>query len=305
MVKILITDPTDESVVNFLESHGFQVDYKPGITRQELLDIVREYDILMVRGRTKIDGEVINKASNLKLIGRIGVGLDNIDLKKAKEKGIEVINSGAATADSVAELTIGSLITLIRKIHVGDELFRRGIWGKSLCMGHQLKGKTIGIIGFGNIGSRVGKIALAMGMNVIAFDIIRDLVVKSGLDVSYVGLDELYEKSDVISIHVPLLDQTKGMIGEKEISKMKDGVILVNTARVELFDLKAILKGLEEGKIGGLVIDSGFKPDNSLIKKILGFPNTIITPHIGAQTYEAQKNAVMVIAEHIVKKFKK
>ena len=304
MLKILITDPTDSSAVTFLEKEGFHVDYIPGISREELLEKVEDYDILLVRGRTKVDKELLERAKKLKLVGRIGVGLDNIDLEETKRRGIEVTNSRDATADSVAELTIGSMITLLRKIHVGDELFRRGIWGKSICLGHQLNGKTLGIIGFGNIGRRVGKIALALGMKVLAFDVIEDLVKKSGLDVKFSTQDEIYRESDIITVHVPLLKQTRGMIGRDEIQKMKDGVILVNTARVEIFDLEAIIEGLENGKIGGVIIDSGFKPDHTLMKKLMGYPNVLITPHIGAQTVEAQKRAVMVIAEYIVEKFK-
>lgn len=305
MIKILITDKTDESIITILQNAGFSVDYKPDISREDLLKIIKDYDAILVRGRTKVDKEVMDRAEKLKLIGRIGVGLDNIDLKTAKEKGIEVVNAGAATADSVAELTIGALITLVRKIHVGDELYRRGVWGKNHCVGTQLNGKTLGVIGFGNIGSRVGKIALAMGMKVIAFDVIKDLVTKSGLDVEYVELNELYEKSDIITIHVPLLEATKGMINRDAISKMKDGVILLNAARIELYDLPAIIEGLESGKIGGVYIDTELKPDNLYMKKLMGFPNVLITPHIGAQTREAQKRAVEVIAQKVIEKFKK
>ncbi|MGQ4892429.1 MAG: hydroxyacid dehydrogenase [Candidatus Njordarchaeia archaeon] len=304
MLKILITDPTDSSAISFLEKEGFHVDYAPGISKEELLGKIEAYDILLVRGRTKVNKELLEKAKNLKLVGRIGVGLDNIDLEETKKRGIKVVNSGDATADSVAELTIGSMIALLRKIHIGDELFRRGVWGKDVCLGHQLNGKTLGIIGFGNIGRRVGKIALALGMKVLAFDVIEDLVKKSGLDVQFASLDEIYKESDIITVHVPLLKQTKGMISKNEIQKMKNGVILVNTARVEIFDLEAVIEGLESGKIGGVIIDSGYKPDNPLMRKLMGHPNVLITPHIGAQTYEAQKRAVMVIAEYIVKKFK-
>ncbi len=303
MIKILITDKTDESIITMLQNAGFSVDYKPDISRGELLKIIKDYDAILVRGRTKVDKEVIDRAEKLKLIGRIGVGLDNIDLKTAKEKGIEVVNAGAATADSVAELTIGALITLVRKIHIGDELYRRGIWGKNHCAGTQLNGKTLGVIGFGNIGSRVGKIALAMGMKVIAFDVIKDLVTNSGLEVEYVDLDELYQKSDIITIHVPLLEATKGMINREAIEKMKDGVILLNAARIELFDLPAVIDGLEKGKIGGVYVDTELKPNDPHMRRLMGFPSVLITPHIGAQTKEAQKRAVEVIAQKVISKF--
>jgi len=303
-MKVIITDETDKEIVEILKDKGFLVDYSPGISHENLLSKIEDYEIILVRGRTKVNKELIERAKKLKLIGRIGVGLDNIDVEEAKKRGIEVINAGAATADSVAELTIGAMITLLRKIHVGDELFRRGIWGKKQCLGNELNGKTLGIIGFGNIGSRVGKIALAIGMRVIAYDIFPELIHKSGLDVKYVELEELYKSSDIITIHVPLLPQTKGMIGREEINKMRDGVILVNTARVELFDLDAIFEGLYKGKIGGLIIDSELKPDNPLIQKILGFPNVLITPHIGAQTREAQKKAAITIAKKVIERFK-
>ena len=304
-MKVIITDETDEIIVKMLTEEGFYVDYKPGISREELLRIIEEYDVILVRGRTKVDRDLIERGRNLKLIGRIGVGLDNIDVNFAKERGITVINAGDATADSVAELTIGALITFLRKIHIGDELFRRGIWGKKICFGHELNGKTLGIIGFGNIGKRVGRIALAIGMKVIAYDVIKEAVTKSGLDVKYVELEELLKNSDIISIHVPLMPKTRGMIGREEINKMKDGVILVNTARVELFDLDAIYDGLMSGKIGGLIIDSEFKPNDQKIRKIIGLPNVLITPHIGAQTEEAQKKAAIAIAKKVIEFFRK
>ncbi len=300
MKRVLITDETDTSILEIFEKNGLKADYMPNISHRELLKIIENYEALLVRGRTKVDSEVIKRGKNLKVIGRIGVGLDNIDVSYAKEKGIVVINAGDATADSVAELTIGLLITLLRKIDVGVYLYKRGVWGKKICTGHELKGKKLGIIGFGNIGKRVGKLALAFGMNVVAYDVIKNLVTESGLDVKYVELDELYFTSDIITVHVPLLKQTKGMINKNAIEKMKEGVILVNTARAEIFDLEAIYWGLASGKIGGVVMDSDLKPDNEYMKKIIGFPNVIITPHIGAQTREAQKRAALVVAEKTI-----
>ena len=300
MKRVLITDETDTSILEILEKNGLKVDYMPNISRDKLIEIIDKYEALLVRSRTKVDSQVIDRGVNLKVIGRIGVGLDNIDVNYAKSKGIKVINAGDATADSVAELTIGLIITLLRKIDIGIYLYKRGVWGKKQCMGNELKGKTIGIIGFGNIGKRVGKLALAFGMKVLAYDIIKELVTNSGLDVEYVDLDELYSLSDIVTIHVPLLEQTKGMISREEIKKMKQGVILVNTARAEIFDLESIYEGLNSGKIGGLIMDSNLKPDNPYMKKIAGFPNVIITPHIGAQTVEAQKKAVATVAIKVI-----
>jgi len=238
----------------------------------------------------------------------VGVGLDNIDVDTAKAKGISVINAGPATADSVAELTIGLMIALSRRILFGDESLRRGFWAKNYCMGAELRGKTLGIIGVGNIGSRVARIANALGMNVLGYDKFpekaKEMLKLVGGSAKFVTMDDLLRESDIISIHVPLLPETRGMISWEEVKKMKEGVLLINTARMELFDPDPIIWGLESGKIAGLAADTNLKPDNPFVRKLLGFPNVILTPHIGAQTYEAQERAAEVVIKRIIELLK-
>lgn len=302
LVRVLITDEVSKLGLNILKQNNIDYTYLPGISQDDLIKKIPSYEVLIVRGRTKVTKEIINKASKLKLIARVGVGLDNIDVKTARERGIEIINAGAATSQSVAELTIGLLITLVRPIIFGDESMRRGIWAKSFCMGRELYGKTLGIIGLGNIGSIVARMAKALGLRVIGFDVIKEKVQKA--NVEYRDFNSLLRMADIITLHVPLLASTKGMIGEKEIQNMKDGVLIINTARMELIDLDALIKGLEEGKISGYAADSDLKPDDIRVKKLLGFPNVILTPHIGAQTIEAQNRAAEVVFNKVVEKVK-
>lgn len=301
--RVLITDEVSDIGLNILKRSGVEFDYKPGIGADELIDIVGNYVAIVVRSRTKVTREVIEKGRKLKIIARVGVGLENIDIKTAKEKGIKIITAGAATADSVAELTIGLMIALARPIIFGDETMRRGFWAKKFCYGIELAEKTLGIIGVGNIGRRVAQIAKAMNMHVIGFDIIRQQVDSAGIE--YREFKDLLRESDVISIHVPLVESTRGMIGRNEIELMKDGILIINTARMEIIDLDALIRGLESGKIGGYAADSNLKPNNPLVKKLLGFPNVILTPHIGAQTREAQKRAAEVVFKSLVEEIKK
>ncbi|MCD6491442.1 MAG: NAD(P)-dependent oxidoreductase [Candidatus Njordarchaeia archaeon] len=300
MPKILITDKTSESGLKLLEKLNVDYDYVPGIEHDKLLEIIDKYDAILVRGRTKVTKDVIEQGKKLRVIGRIGVGLDNIDVKFAKERGITVINAGDATADSVAELTIGLMISLVRKINLGDLSFKKGIFAKNECKGIELHGKKLGIIGVGNIGSRVAKIALAMGMVVLGYDVYPERIRKSGLEIQITPYEDVLKNSDIITVHVPLLPQTRHMISKKEISMMKRGVFLINAARVEIFDLSAIIWGLENGIIAGVALDSNKKPDDPLMKKLAEFPNTVITPHIGAQTEAAQEKAVKKVILDVV-----
>jgi len=302
-MKILVTDEVSKKGLELLKEKAIPFDYKPNISHEELLEIINEYTVLVVRGRTKVTKDVIERGKNLKIIARVGVGLDNIDLEEAREKGITVINAAGATAYSVAELTIGLMIALARPIITGDETMRRGIWAKSYCVGMELYNKTLGVIGLGNIGSKVAKIAKAMGMRVIGYDVIKEKVLAANVELR--EFDDLLAESDIITLHVPLLPPTRGMIGYDEIKKMKKGVLIINTARMELINLEALIWGLEEGRIGGYAADSNLKPSNNLVKKLMGFPNVILTPHIGAQTVEAQEKAAVQIFEKIIELLRK
>jgi len=302
-VRILICDPIDSEGIEKLKEAGFSVDLASSITRKDLEKRVQEYNVLIVRSRTKVTREIIERGKHLRLIARAGSGLDNIDLKAAEERGVAVINTPEASADSVAELTIGLMIALARKIILADSSMKQGKWLKKKLRGLLLKGRKLGLIGLGNIGLRVARIAKTMGMKI--------LVTKrtppspellESLEAEFLPLNELLRQSDIVSIHVPLSEETKRMIGAEEISKMKDGAFLINTSRGEIVDEKALLDALRSGKLGGAALDvyAAEPPENlELIKQ----PNVVCTPHIGAQTIEAQKEASLRLADKIIQFF--
>lgn len=300
-VRILICDPINPEGIEKLKRAGFKVEF---LIRKEMLKKeIQEYDVLIVRSRTKVTREIIECGKHLKLIARAGSGLDNIDLKAAEKRGIAVINTPEASADSVAELTIGLIVALARKMILADSSMKQGKWLKKELMGFLLKGKKLGLIGLGNIGLRVARIAKAVGMKI--------LVTKrtppspellESLEAEFLPLDDLLRQSDIVSIHVPLSEETKHMIDAEEISKMKDGAFLINTSRGEIINEKALLDALRSGKLGGAALDvyAAEPPENlELIKQ----PNVICTPHIGAQTVEAQREASIRLAEKIIQFF--
>ncbi|WP_054841797.1 D-2-hydroxyacid dehydrogenase [Vulcanisaeta distributa] len=303
MVKALITDPVDEYIINELSRHGgVIVDYKPGINRDELLRIVSDYEILVVRSRTKVTREVIDAASKLKVIARAGVGLDNIDVNYARLKGIEVINAPEGSTQSVAELTIGLMIAAARLVALQDRLVKGGDWPKGKFMGTELFGKVLGIIGFGRIGQRVAELARAIGMKVQAYDIVdvRDRAVKLGVD--FVDFETIIRSSDFITIHVSLTPSAKHLIGEKEFQMMRDGVIIVNTSRGEVIDTKALLKALNDGKVAAAALDvlENEPPREPWELELIRHPRVIITPHIGAETREAQRRIAEILVSKVV-----
>lgn len=303
--RVLVTDPVSEDGIRILRERGLHVDYRPGISKDELIRVIGEYDVVMVRSRTKLFRDVLEKASRLKVIARVGVGLDNIDVEYATSRGIKIVTAGEATADSVAELTICLMIALARKVIVGDELLRRGIWGKSICFGTQMAGKTLGVIGVGRIGSRVARIASAMKMRVLGYDIRREVIDRlraEGVNIEFAPLEELLRESDVVSLHLPLTKETRGFLNRERVEMLKDGALVVNTARMELFDFDAVIWGLEVGKIGGIAADCNLPPDHPFVRRLLGFGDRVIlTPHIGAQTKEAQDRAAVVVAHEVLK----
>lgn len=302
MVKILICDPINPEGIKRLRKAGFDIKF---LTRREMLkEEVQECDALIVRSRTKVTRDLIKRGKSLKMIARAGYGLDNIDLKAAEASGIMVVNAPEAPADSVAELTIGLVIALARKIPFADMSMKRGKWLKKELKGFLLKGKKLGLIGLGNIGLRVARIAKAIGMKI--------LVTKrtppspqllEELEADFLSLDDLLRQSDIISIHVPLTEETKHMIDVEEINKMKNGVFLINTSRGEVVNEKALLDALKTGKIGGVALDVyETEPPKNL--ELIRHPNVICTPHIGAQTVEAQRKASLIIADKIIHFFK-
>lgn len=298
--KVLVCDSIDKAGIDSLKKAGMTVDYKPDITPSDLLSSVKDYHVIIVRSRTKITREVIDATTITRIIARVGVGLDNIDLSAAEARNIRVINASEAAMNAVAELTIGHMISLARSIPRADTETKKGNWIKKDLTGIELRGKYLGIVGVGNIGRNVGRIARALRMNLIGYDIYpinKDFIKEVGLIVT--DLNTLAESSDFITCHVPLTQETKHMFNAQLFSKMKPTVFIVNTSRGEVIDEKALYDSLISGKIAGAALDV-FEREPPRNKMLIELPNLICTPHIGSQTKEAQELASLVIAEKII-----
>lgn len=298
MMKILVSDPLSEEGLKILRDvKEFQVDVKTDLKSDGLKAIIKDYDALVVRSATKVNKDIISAADKLKVIGRAGVGLDNVDLEAATQKGIIVMNTPAGNTMSTAEHTFSMILALSRNIPQANASTKKGEWKRSKFMGVELYGKTLGIVGFGRIGSEVAKRALAFGMNVFAYDPFLSREVAQALGVEIVELKELLEQSDYITVHTPLTDETKHMISTEEFPIMKNGVRIINCARGGIIDEAALIKAVKEGKVAGAAIDvfeqEPLPADNELLK----LDNVITTPHLGASTEEAQVNVAIEVAE--------
>jgi len=298
MPKVLIADPIAEAGINRLRQIA-TVDVCTGLSEQELKSIIGEYDALVVRSETKVTSDVLSQARRLKIIGRAGVGVDNIDVQAATEKGIVVVNSPEGNTIAAAELTIAMLLSLARKIPQADASLRAGRWERKKFVGTEVYGKTLGIIGLGKIGGEVARRARAFEMTVIAYDPFVTQERAREYGATLVALDELFRRSDFITIHIPLNDQTRGMIRAEQIAMMKRGVRIVNCARGGIVDEYALAEAIRAGKVAGAAFDVFSKepatPDNPLIS----LPDNVVTPHLGASTEEAQVNVALDIAEQI------
>lgn len=296
--KIIITDGLDERVQSILRDSA-TVDDKSGISADDLLKVIPEYDALIVRGRTKVTAAVMDAASRLKVIGRAGVGVDNIDLEAARKHNVTVVNAPTSTSLAVAELTFGLLLALAREIPRADSAMKQGKWLKKELEGVELNGKTLGVVGFGRIGMEVGKRAAAFGMNVIAYDplISADDIKKRGAEP--VSLQDLYAWSDFISLHMPLTVDTRDMVGPLAFSQMKDGVRIVCAARGGIIDEAALVEALNSGRVSGAALDV-FSVEPPGLTEAVSHPRVIATPHVGAQTAEAQSRASEDIAHEVL-----
>ena len=297
--KILITDGLDETGQSILRASA-TVDDKSGISADDLLKAIPEYDALIVRGRTKVTASVMDAGSRLKVVGRAGVGVDNIDLEAATSRKITIINSPISTSLAVAELTFGLLLALAREIPRADATMKQGKWVKKELEGVELSGKTLGVIGFGRIGMEVGRRATAFGMNVIAYDplISEEDIKKRGAE-PVALLQGIYAWSDFISLHLPLTNETRSLIGRDAFSQMKDGVRIVCAARGGIIDESALVEALNSGKVAGAALDV-FSVEPPGLTEAVSHPRVIATPHIGAQTAEAQSRASEDIAHEVL-----
>ena len=298
--SVLICDEVAPVLNKVLKENGLKITYEPQITPDQIKERIGQYNIVIVRGRTKLTKELIEKADNCKIIARVGVGLDNIDLDAAKAKNIRVINAIEAAMTSVAELVLGFMFALARQIPLGDRGIRDGEWLKNELVGTELKGKYFGIIGLGNIGKRLGRLAKGLHMNIIGFDVIPiDEEFSKDVGLMKTDLDTLLQSSDYVSLHVPLLDSTYHMIDAKKLSLMKKTAKIINTSRGGVIDEEALYEALKNGNLGGAALDV-FENEPAIKNKLATLDNVILTPHIAAQTKEAQSLAANVIAEKII-----
>jgi D-3-phosphoglycerate dehydrogenase len=296
--KILVTDGLEQAGLDILGGSA-QVADRNGISADELLHMVGDFDALIVRGRTKVNAAVFAAGKKLKVVGRAGVGVDNIDLDAAHTHGVTVVNSPLATTTAVAELTLGMMLSLVREIARADATMKAGKWIKKELEGSELYGKTLGVIGFGRIGSAVSVRASAFGMNILAYDRFRksdDIAARGGIPVS---LDEMFARSDMISLHIPLTPETKNILNADGFAKMKRGVLIVCAARGGVIDEDALLEALNSGKVGGAALDVFATEPPGLIP-LVSHPKVVCTPHIGAQTIESQGRAAIDISSEIL-----
>jgi len=296
--NILITDGLDERGQSILRAAA-SVDYRASTPADELVKLIADYDALIVRGQTRVTAEVIEAASRLKVVGRAGVGVDNIDLEAAKKHNVAVVNAPTSTTIAVAELTFSLLLGLARELPRADASMKQGQWLKKDFQGVELNGKTLGIIGFGRIGMEVGRRAAAFGMNVIVYD---PNVVEHELEHSEaepVSIQDLFAWSDFISLHLPLNVQTRDLIGPLALSQMKDGVRIISTARGGIINESALLEALNKGKVAGIALDV-FEKEPPGLTELVSHPRVIVAPHIGAQTVEAQSRAAEDIANEVL-----
>jgi len=298
--SVLICDQVNTTLKEILEKNGLKVTYEPEITPEQIAEKIGTFEVVVVRSRTKMTRELVEKANKCQIIARVGVGLDNIDQDAAKEKNIRVINAVEGAITAVAELVIGLMLSMAREIPRADREIRNGNWIKKELMGSELKGKYLGIVGLGNIGKRLGRLARALNMNIIGYDVtpIDDEFSKE-VGLMKADLDTLLSSADYVSFHVPLLDSTRHMINAEKLKMMKNTARIINTARGGVIDEEALYNSLKEGSLAGAALDV-FEVEPATGNKLITLPNFIATPHMGAQTKEAQLLAANIIAEKII-----
>jgi len=296
--KIIITDGLHESGLQILSKYAL-IDNSQDISAAQLKETIADFDAMVVRGRTQVTAEIFSAASSLKVVGRVGVGVDNIDLAAANQHRVTVVNSPLATSQAVAEHVIGLVFALARSIPAADASLKSGLWHKKQFLGIEIKDKILGIIGMGNIGSRVASLAKALGMQVVGYDplIPEDEIARR--EAQPVNFQDLLSQSDFISIHVPLGADTRGLINGESFGAMKRGMRLICAARGGIVDETALLSALESGQVASAALDV-FAKEPPGMSALVSHPRVIATPHIGAQTSEAQARASVDIAQEVM-----
>lgn len=301
-MKVLVSDPISEKGIEILKKE-VEVDVITGLETSELIKLIKDYDALIVRSQTKVTKQVIDAGKKLKIIGRAGVGVDNIDVNAATERGIIVVNAPEGNTISAAEHTIAMLMAMSRNIPQANASLKNKQWDRKRFMGVEVRDKVLGIIGLGRIGSEVAKRAIAMEMKVIAYDPFISQERASELGVELTTMQEVIKRSDYITVHTPLTKETTNLIGEKEFASMKKGVRIINCARGGIIDEDALAKAIEEGIVSGAALDV-FVNEPPFDSPLLEFDNVIVTPHLGASTEEAQINVAISVAEQVINALK-
>ncbi|HIE25367.1 MAG TPA: 3-phosphoglycerate dehydrogenase [Anaerolineales bacterium] len=298
-MKVLICDATAQSALDTIAEAGIEVVNKPDVTAEELMEMLPEFDAMVVRSRTTVREPLIDVATNLKAIVRGGVGLDNIDVEYARSKGIQVLNTPTASTDAVAELTVGYLFALARQIPQMTASMKAGEWAKKSFLGSELGGKTLGLVGAGRIAQATGSRAKALGMSVVAYD----PYVESADGIEMMSLEEVLSQADYLSLHVPHTDETHNIIGEEEIAKAKDGIAIINCGRGGTIDEDALFEALKSGKVAGAALDV-YATEPSKGHKLYTLPQVIGSPHIGAGTVEAKARVGSEVAKNVINALK-
>ena len=298
MPKVLISDKMDPKAAQIFRERGVEVDEITGKTPEELKAIIGQYDGLAIRSSTKVTAEILDAAANLKVVGRAGIGVDNVDIPAASARGVVVMNTPFGNSITTAEHAIALMFALARQLPEADASTQAGKWEKNRFMGVEITGKTLGLIGAGNIGSIVADRAQGLKMKVVAFDpfLTPDRAIEMGVE--KVGLDDLLLRADFITLHTPLTDQTRGILSAENLAKTKRGVRIINCARGGLIDEAALKQGLESGHVAGAALDV-FQVEPAKEHPLFGTPNFVSTPHLGASTTEAQVNVAIQVAEQM------
>ncbi|MEE8357667.1 MAG: hydroxyacid dehydrogenase [Anaerolineales bacterium] len=298
-MKVLICDATDPKALKIIEEAGIEVVNQPDITPEELIKIIPDFPCMVVRSRTKVTKEVLDAGTSLKSVVRAGVGLDNIDVGYAKEKGVKVLNTPSASTQSVAELTVAYLMALARNISLMTASMKAGKWEKKSFLGSEVSGKKLGLIGSGRIGQAVADRAIALGMTVVAYD----PYVTQLPNITLMELDDLLSEADYISLHIPHTDETHNILDSSAFAKMKDGVRIINCARGGTIDEEALYQAIQEGKVAGAALDV-FAEEPLIDPKLFSLDQVIGSPHIGAGTAEAKERVGQVAAEKVIETLK-
>ena len=297
-MKILVSDSLEQSLIDVLTREGFEVDNKPGLTAAELKNIIGMYHGLVVRSSTKVTAELINLASNMKVIGRAGTGVDNIDVDAATRLGILVMNTPGGNTISAAEHTVSMLLSLARNIPQAHMSLSSGEWERKKFIGTEVFEKTLGVVGLGKIGREVAQRCQGLGMKVVGYDPLLGSEIAMKSNIELVTLDELYRRSDFITVHTPLTSQTKGLLNDSTLAKCKRGVRIVNCARGGIIDEQALLRALDSGSVAGAALDV-FEVEPPKNNPLLLHPRVVATPHLGASTEEAQEKVAVQIGHQI------